>query len=276
MRPTLTLFRREFTAYFLSPIAYVLLTVFLALTGLLFTFTMRLLTEDGSDGVEWPMQSLLGNAFFARLGVQAKMGGEVDLAALLGSTIFWLLFLPIPALLTMRSFAEERGTGTLEVLLTAPLRDWQVVFAKYAAAFLFYVMLWLPTLAYIPVLLNMEGWHARIDARPMYTTYAGLALVGAMFLSVGMFISSLVRSQLIAAQFSLVAGLIFIAPTLVRPFLNSNNILYRVVTFISVPLHFSNDFTRGLIDSRHVVLYASVTLFFLFMTVRSLEGRRWS
>src|SRR5262245_62603491 len=162
MRSTLTLMRREFTAYFLSPIAYVVLAVFLLVTGHLFYLTMGLLTTKGPVGIEWPMQGLLGDERF------------------------WLVFLFIPPLITMRSFAEERGTGTLEMLLTAPLRDWQVVLAKYLACFAFYVVLWLPTLLYLPVLLkfNWNTMQAGIDPRPVWTSYLGLAMAGAMFLSV--------------------------------------------------------------------------------------------
>src|SRR4051794_15483660 len=133
MRPMLTLIRREFTAYFLSPIAYVVFAVFLFVTGRLFYLTVTLLTERGPRGIEYPMQALLGDEKF------------------------WLVFLFIPPLLTMRLFAEERGSGTLELLLTAPIRDWQVVLAKFLACFGFYAMLWLPTLAYLPVLLGLQA-----------------------------------------------------------------------------------------------------------------------
>src|SRR5262245_12301679 len=122
MRATFSLIKREFTAYFLSPIAYVTLALFLAVLGWLFRLTLDLLTLPGTAGTEYPMQSLLGDERF------------------------WLIFLFIPPLLTMRSFAEERGTGTLEVLMTAPIRDWQVVLGKFIACLLFYVVLWLPTL----------------------------------------------------------------------------------------------------------------------------------
>jgi ABC-2 type transport system permease protein len=252
MRPTLTLFRREFTAYFLSPIAYVVLIVFLLATGYLFVLTLNQLTETGPIGVEWPMQLFLGNGFF------------------------WVAFVVIPAVLTMRSFAEERGSGTLEILLTAPLRDWQVVLAKYAACFAFYVVLWLPTLVYVPVLINSLGsGGARIDPAPVWTSYLGLALAGAMFLAIGLFVSSLVRSQLVALLVTLVVCLVFIVAAFLRPYMDTSGTAYRLVFFFSVPLHFSRDFTRGQIDTRHLVLYASVALFFLFMTVRSLESRRW-
>src|SRR5438477_8854399 len=130
MRPTLSLIRREISAYFYSPIAYVVLAVFLAVTGYLFYLTLGQLTETGPRGVSYPMELMVGNV------------------------AFWLVFLFIPPLLTMRLFAEERSTGTLEMLLTAPVRDWQVVIAKYIACFGFYVLMWLPTLLYLPVLAD--------------------------------------------------------------------------------------------------------------------------
>src|SRR6516225_9126743 len=128
MLATLTLIRREFSAYFLSPIAYVVLAIFLAVTGHLFYLTLTQLTAAGPKGVEFPMQLMLGDEKF------------------------WLVYLFIPPLLTMRLFAEERSTGTLEMLMTAPLRDWQVVLGKYLACLAFYVLLWLPTLVYLPAL----------------------------------------------------------------------------------------------------------------------------
>jgi ABC-2 type transport system permease protein len=381
MRPMLTLIRREFTAYFLSPVAYVVLAVFLLVTGRLFYLAVTLLTEEGPIGIEQPMQALLGD------------------------DRFWLVFLFIPPLLTMRLFAEERAAGTLEMLLTAPLRDWQVVGAKFVACFAFYIMMWLPTLVYLPVLIGIHrvelhqawtdnsismlfgiglsglyllllvapvgpgvrlggvilsqlvmlgaltallatrgqttaglvllgagmgilvlwigiplligrlsgygidaivnfilwlslalmlasaayhGWrhfvsddvsliqiNSKIDQWPAVTSYLGVMLAGAMFLALGMFVSSLVKSQMVAALISLVVGLGFIVAAFWRPDLDTGNFTYRLIYFFSVPLHFSHDFTRGLIDTRQLVLYVSVAAFCLFLTVRSLESRRW-
>src|SRR6478672_2908127 len=132
MRSTLSLIRREFTAYFWSPVAYVVLAVFLAGIGVIFGYLLLpKLTARGPVGTEFPMQDLLGNVGF------------------------WLVFWVIPPLLTMRLFAEERSTGTLEMLMTAPLRDGQVVLCKFLACYLFYALLWLPTLLYLPVLLTL-------------------------------------------------------------------------------------------------------------------------
>jgi ABC-type transport system involved in multi-copper enzyme maturation permease subunit len=324
MHSTLSLMRREFSAYFLSPIGYVVFTVFLVVTGHLFYLTMLQLTASGSRGIYFPMQITVSNNWF------------------------WLVFLFIPPLLTMRLFAEERGSGTLEMLLTAPLRDWQIVLCKFAACFGFYILLWVPTLVYLPVILDGVSWEVAlgvslwlaivatvvltlagpimfvrgtvegsvprvlvglvcsllalagfvgaglayyeygwdeivdsltlpvgIDPWPVVSTYLGLALVGAMFLALGMFISSLVKSQMVAALLSLFFGLIFIVAGFWGSDLDAGTSLYQVLFFFTVPLHFERNFSRGLVDTRQLVLYVSVALFCLFLTVRSLESRRW-
>jgi ABC-type transport system involved in multi-copper enzyme maturation permease subunit len=313
-----SLVRREFTAYFVSPIAYVVLVVFLAVTGHLFYLTFSLLTTTGPKGTEWPMQTMFGDERF------------------------WLVFLFIPPLLTMRLFAEERSTGTLEMLLTAPLRDWQIVLSKYLACLAFYVVLWLPTLVYLPALLNAQapvwtlvytlwsilllvglglvllgalslmprlsnagrliglglllvgvvlagvgGWMhyttdpvhlleipVMLDPAPVLATYLGMFLAGAMFLALGLLVSSLVRSQMVAALISLALSLLFIVAGFWRPE-QDGGAFYPLVYFFSVPLHFDRGFTRGVIDTRPVVLYVSTALFCLFLSVRSLEARRW-
>jgi ABC-2 type transport system permease protein len=313
-----SLIRREFSAYFLSPIAYVVLVVFLFVTGELFATTLGLLTAKGPVGTESPMQTMFGDK------------------------LFWLVFLFIPPLLTMRLFAEERSSGTLEMLMTAPLRDWQVVLCKYLACLAFYTVMWLPTLLYLPALLGArmpvfqsiwtaasitlvaglacvllglllllphlgttgrllslaligaggiatgvgawlhyraEGPHlfeipVLLDPYPVLWTYGGMFLAGAMFLAIGLLISSLVRNQMVAAILALAVGLIFIGSGFWRPELAGSS-LYNIVYFFSVPLHFDRAFTRGLLDTRPLILYGSTALFCLFLTVRSLEARRW-
>ncbi|MGH7173334.1 MAG: ABC transporter permease, partial [Gemmataceae bacterium] len=324
-----SLIRREFSAYFLSPIAYVVLVVFLFITGGLFASTLGLLTAKGPVGTESPMQTMFGAT-------------ESPMQTLFGAKLFWLVFLFIPPLLTMRLFAEERSSGTLEMLMTAPLRDWQVVLCKYLACLGFYTVLWLPTLLYLPALLGAQmpvfhnawtvtsitfvaglasvllglmmllphlgttarlvsltlivlggaaagvaGWryyHAEgprlfeipilLDPYPVLWTYAGMFLAGAMFLSIGLLISSLVRNQMVAAILALAVGLVFIGGGFWRPESASSN-FYNVVYFFSVPMHFDRAFTRGLLDTRPLILYGSMAVFCLFLTVRSLEARRW-
>jgi ABC-2 type transport system permease protein len=117
--------------------------------------------------------------------------------------------------------------------------------------------------------------ETNIDPRPLGVSYLGVILAGAMFLSLGLFVSSLVRSQMVAALVSLMLSLLFIVAGFWRPEMDSSSLIYQIIFYVSVPLHFSRDFTRGILNTGHLVLYLSVTLFFLFMTVRSLESRRW-
>ncbi|GIW78485.1 MAG: gliding motility-associated ABC transporter permease subunit GldF [Gemmatales bacterium] len=255
MLATINLIRREFNAYFLSPIAYVVLSVFLAVTGCFFALIVSNLNTNGPHGIEFPLRFMLDN------------------------WIFWLVYLFIPPLLTMRLFAEELSTGTLEMLMTSPIRDWQVVLSKYAACLAFYIVMWLPTFVFLPVIcraevLDSSGNVVSLDPRPIWSSYLGLLLAGAMFLALGLLVSSLVRSQMVSALLSLVLSLIFVA-TGMLPLEDTGSPLYRVLYFLGVPLHFSRDFSRGIIDTRHLVLYVSVTLLCLFLTVRSLESRRW-
>ncbi|HXG12140.1 MAG TPA: ABC transporter permease [Gemmataceae bacterium] len=332
-----SLLRRELSAYFLSPIAYVMLVVFLLVAGYRFSWTLEHLTRTGPRGIEYPMQYFFSilppsgwRSSIPTIAIKGIFGGDVpeEVKELLSGVAFWVVYLLIPALLTMRLFAEERSTGTLEMLMTAPLRDWQVVLSKYLACFLFYIILWVPTLVYLPVLLNLHGvqfhpswtpwsilmvgglgavvlavlsalpsfgtamrlvslvllwagaasaivggwfhYHhdpgprvmevtagGNIDPWPVLASYLGLVLAGAMFLALGILVSSLVRSQMVAALLTVVLSLGLLAIGLWRP------------------QHFSQDFGRGLIDTRYVVFYISMALFCLFLTVRSLEMRRW-
>ena len=325
MRPTLSLFRRELTAYFSGPVGYVALFGFLLLTGLQFNLALSLLNERGPRGVEYPMQVFLG-------------GADTPTLAQIAGVLFWGLFPAVTGIITMRLLAEERGSGTLEMLLTAPIRDWQVVFAKFAACFAFYLLLWLPTVAYLPVLLDLHAtWTAAvtpfsiamlvggvllalalvmllvgtrglfvfatglvgavgagvggclhyandaeklvlftagIDPNPVLTSYVGVLAAGAMFLALGLFVSSLVKSQLVAWMLALLLGLVFVLPAMLRYWVGSGSFADQLVYFVSVPEHFRRYFTRGVLDTRPLVLYVTVTLFCLFMTVRSLEARR--
>lgn len=252
MRPLLSLIRREFTAYFLSPIAYAVAAFLLLITGMQFTQAVGLMTEPGSTGAEFPMQVLFGDEKF------------------------WLVFLFIPPILTMRLLAEERGSGTIEMLLTAPIRDWQVVLGKYIGCLLFYIVLWIPTLAYIPVLVNLDWktWTAGVDPNPVIASYIGMLCAGAMFLAIGLYVSSLVKNQLVAAVCTMPVTLFFTAAAFVPLSPDVSSFWNRLVYFVSVPEHFRRDFCRGILDTRHLILYLSVAAIALFLTVRSLDARR--
>lgn len=236
MNKVSTLFLRDFESYFFSPIAYVVLTVFLVFSGYMFGSYM-----------EHPYKI-------------------ASLRPILGVIALVLLFLS--PIITMRLFAEEIKGGTLETLMTDPVTDFQVVFAKFLAGFAFYVFLLIPTLVYVVILrLSSEP-----DMGPIWASYIGLLLLGGVFISIGLFTSSLTSNQIVAAVLSLVA-LLFLwilgswgaAP---------QTALGKVAKYINVIDHFET-FRKGLIDTRDVFFYLSTTGLFLFLTTRTVESRKW-
>src|SRR5947208_1469905 len=214
MRSTLSLIRREFTAYFWSPVAYVVLGVFLLGLGVIFGFILL---------------PKLTAPLLAGLVVLAV--GLIWAVVRLGITAFVLVVVGAVAAL-----AGAWG----HYVADAPPHVFEVT--------------------------------AGIDPMPVVTSYLGLALAGAMFLALGLWVSSLVRNQLVAALVALALSLVFILGGLLVlggfvPTPSDTGVFgYRLLAFLSVPLHFSRDFTRGLVDTRHVVLYVSVTLAGLFLT----------
>ena len=176
---------------------------------------------------------------------------------------------------------------------------WSILLVAGLGAFLLGLLLLLPRLGtfarVVSVVLvlgglvaaGIGGWNhytldaehlveipVRLDPFPVVCTYLGMILAGAMFLALGLLVSSLVRDQMVSALVALTLGLVFIVAGFWRPE-EDGSTLYRLVYFFSVPLHFDQTFTRGQLDTRPLILYASTTLFCLFLTVRSLESKRW-
>jgi ABC-2 type transport system permease protein len=237
--------KREFAALFYSPIAYVLLGAAMLINGVHFMLIVYFLSDPYSPHGA-ALQYLFGGTIF-----------------------FYLLVLGVSSMITMRSLAEERHSGTIETLLTAPINDAQVVLAKYLAAVGFYVILWLPTLLYVVVLSR----HSEIDPGPVLSGYLGTLGLGMMFLAIGIFFSALTRSQIIAALLTLAVNFtLFLLPLyeIVSPSASSGSLL----GYMNLWNHME-DFGRGIVDTRHLVYYASVTAFALFCAVQMLQSRRW-
>jgi ABC-2 type transport system permease protein len=245
MRNIPTLWKREMVSYFLSPIAYIVMAGFLLING--FFFWQILNIFNGQPGIPSDISPM-----------QIVFGG-----------FFWILILIIPPVLTMRLFAEEKKTGTIEVLLTAPVTDGEVVLAKFFGAFSFYVLLWLPTTLYVLVL----EYYGSIEIGPILAGYLGVLLLGALYLSIGVFTSSLTSNQVVAA--------ILCFAILVMLFLASflSGVVYteqarHLLEYISFQDHMEN-FNRGIVNTKPLIFYLSFTLFNLFLTIRILETRRW-
>lgn len=236
MRTTVAVTWKELKAYFATPAAYVVGAMFLILTGIFFV----------SD-VTRP---------FAEAGVR----GLVDWAS------FFVLFLA--PLITMRLLAEEQKMGTLELLLTAPVRDWEIVIGKYLASLLLLLAILGMTLYYV-ALMYIFGDP---DTGPIASAYLGLMLHGSAALSVGLLGSSLSGNQIVAA-------VIATAVLLVLSFVNKIEPLVTGMTADIVKGLSMNerliDFSRGVIDTSHIVYFVSLVAVFLFLTTRSLETRRW-
>lgn len=188
--------------------------------------------------------------------------------------LFWFWFMFIFPLITMRLFSEEERSGTLETLLTAPVRTWQVVLSKYTAAMTFYVILWIPAI----IQFKMFGWLT--DLPPAYTTGSAIGtttiilLLGAAFTAVGCLASALTSSQIIA-------GLITIGLLVIQYFLGFVTVIWgetfsgaQLFHYISSQQHL-HYFTSGLIDTRPIVYFLSVVLFVLFLTYQVVDYRRW-
>jgi len=182
-----------------------------------------------------------------------------------GATFILILLAPA---LTMRLLAEEQKLGTIELLLTAPVRDWEIILGKYLASLVFLLSMVALTL-YYPMLLFL---FAEPDPGPIYSGYLGLVLYSAAALSIGILTSTLTSNQIVA--FVVAAGilsLMFFASTGADAVGGFGSTLVREIGMTS---HFT-DFVRGVIDTKHVIYFLSVTTFFLFLSIRALESRRW-
>jgi len=249
MRAYCTLVRRELGAYFVSMTGYVLMGATLLLLGGSFTLLAKLLNTDPSDV---PITELFYKVQF-----------------------FWLVLLLVSPLITMRSFALEKHTGTYETLMTAPVSDIQVVLAKFTGVMLFYLVLWLPLMAYPWILFKFTGDRLFLDPGTLGTTFTGVALFGALFMSIGCFASALTHSQIIAAVLATGMGLaLFLLSFLSFIHPARSGWQSRFYSHISMVEHML-DFSRGVIDSRALVFYLTLTAFFLFLTLKVVESRRW-
>jgi ABC-2 type transport system permease protein len=248
MRSFWPIYKRELFAFFVTPLAWVLLTVFLIVQGMHFF----LLVDH-----------------FANVGQQ--LSDQTPLQAFFGNTVllYLVLFLLVPPM-TMRLFAEERRSGTIESLMTAPVSSVAVVLAKYAAVVTTYVAMWVPTVLYL-VILRQTG---DLDWGVAASAYIGVLLVGAGYLALGLLMSAITKSQFLALVLTalVVLGLFILG---VGEFVTrEGTLMHEICAHVSVWAHM-NDFASGVIDSRRLVFYGSMIALPLFVTVRAVDAWRW-
>ncbi len=259
MKAILAVYRREMSSYFVSPIAYIVVGVFLLITGYFFYNILSFFIEASFRA---QMQA-------ARFGAPQEM----DVPSLVIRNFFGIvstvILFMIP-ILTMSVYAEERKRGTMELLMTSPLTEFQIVIGKFLAAFNLYVLMVAPTFIY-QVIMNSYS-EPGIPWRVLMSGYLGTLLLGAVLVAIGSFISSLTESQIIAAIVTFaVFLLLWVLDFGVR---GATTTTGEVLQYLSILRHFE-DFSRGVIDTSSVVFYLSMTALGLFLTLRSLDSMRW-
>lgn len=244
MKNTYYIAQRELYAYFASPIAYVIMATFLLFSGLVFHFFL--------SGGQADANETLRNWF----GYQNFVTG--------------LLVMLFGSVLTTRLIAEELRTGTLELLFTSPVRNWQVVMGKFIATVALYIVMLVITFYYVLLLALLGG---QFDWGPVLSGYLGLLLLGCAFFAIGMFASALTESQVVAAVVAIILSfVIYLAGPLIVQ--STTGGFADAVNTISLSGHIDN-FASGVIDLRDIVYYVSLVAFFLFTADRLIATRRW-
>lgn len=237
MSRALTIARRELAGYFFSPIAYVAIMLFLVATGVMFSQDFR-------------------------------FGNDASLRTVFNSMV-WVLVFIVPVL-SMGLLSQEWATGTMETLMTAPVGEVEVVLGKFLGALGLLLFLLAPTLLYVAMLYL----YSRPDAGPIFSGYLGIVLVGGLFVSVGLFCSSLTKSQIVAAVSAAAILFVFtIVPYWIAGLATLPPWLQSVIQQCVYKRYV--DFSKGTIDSGNVVFFIMSSIVFLFLTIKVLESRRW-
>ncbi len=244
-----TLVRRELGAYFFSWTGYVIIAAVMFLLGCSFVYLLIVLNAEATD---LPVTEVFYGTYY-----------------------FWVVSLVAPSVITMRAFALEKYSGTFETLMTTPVGDAQVVLAKFTGAMVFYIIMWLPHLGCLLIVRHYSHEPGLLDLGTVASTYLGILLLGGLFVSIGCFASALTRSLIIAAMISLLLGialffLSFVSLAAARETGWKAQFLAQVGMIEQM-----QDFARGIVDTRPLVYFSSLTVLFLFLTFKAVESRRW-
>ncbi|MBI5892842.1 MAG: ABC transporter permease subunit [Deltaproteobacteria bacterium] len=251
------MFKKELKSYFTSPIAYVVITIFLVISGYFFYNIIATFATISYQATINPMAAKQ----YGLLNVT-----EIVVRPLFGNiSMIMLLMMP---LLTMRLFSEEKKTGTIELLLTYPITDMQVLLGKFFACLAVYLLMLVLTALY-PILIMIYG---QPEVGPIITGYIGLFLLGASFISLGIFASSITENQIIAATVAFGALIFFwmlsFSVGLADPAIG------KIISYISITEHLEA-FAKGVIDTEDIIYYGIFIILFLFLTLRALESNKW-
>jgi ABC-2 type transport system permease protein len=219
---------------------------------------------------------LLGWSFVDMLGKFNGNSTDVPMIEYFYSTFyFWLILLLTAPVITMRSFAAERSSGTYETLMTVPVSDVQVVLAKYTGTLVFFLITWLPLAVCLVTISYFTRQQVALDLSTLASTYLGIGLIGSLYMAIGCFASALTRSQPLAAMNAFALGLTLFLLGL-RHLGAGPSESWSVPLFAHLAMwEHMEFFARGAVDSRPIVFYLSLTVFFLHLTLKVVESRRW-
>ncbi len=254
MRNVLAIAHKELRSYFASPIAYIVIGVFALLYGYFYVAILAYFVR----------QSLQMGQFGAGGGQSMNVNQQL-IRPLLQDVLILILFM-LPAI-TMRTYSEEKRSGTIELLLTSPITDFQIVMGKFLGALALYAVMLGVSLIHMGILFV----YGRPEWKPLLTAYLGLLLFGGCFISIGLFISTLTKNQVVS--FMATFG-VFLFLWVITWLGTSFPSLEGLMTYLSIVDHFE-DFSKGIIDTTHVIYYVSFITFGLFLTAKSVDSERW-
>lgn len=252
MRNVLAIADRELRAYFASPIAYILIGFFLLPFGVFFYLYLNSFVKQGMQMAQYGGGALNINQSVIRYVLQ-------------NASVIILFIMPM---ITMRTYSEEKRSGTIELLLTSPVKDVEIILGKFFGALGLYVTILFVTLLYMGILF----YYGHPEWRPLLSAYLGLLLMGGAFISIGLLISSTTKNQIVAGVVTFIVFLLF---WIVGWFADTAGPTIGPITqWLSITEHF-DDFSKGIIDTKHVLYYLSLITFGLFLTAKSVDTERW-
>src|SRR5881296_3637506 len=255
MSNILAIAHKELKSYFASPIAYIVIGVFALLYGYFYVAILAFFVR----------QSMQMAQFGAGAGQSMNLNQQM-IRPLLQDVLILILFM-LPAI-TMRTYSEEKRSGTIELLLTSPITDFQIIMGKFLGAMALYGVMLAVTLIHLGLLFV----YGRPEWKPIVTAYIGLLLMGGCFIATGLFISSLTRNQIVAGMVTFAVFLMLWIITWIGSF--SGPTVDKLTQYLSIVDHF-DDFGKGVLDTTHLIYYVSFITFGLFLTAKSVDSERW-
>jgi ABC-2 type transport system permease protein len=249
----LAIAHKELKGYFASPIAYVVIGLYAIMFGYFFYALLLYFDQQSMQ-----MAGLGGSQ-------PVNVNEQLIRPVFLNTTVIFLFILPM---VTMRTYSEEKRSGTIELLLTSPVTDFQIIAGKFLGAMGLYAAMLAVTLPHIGLLF----WLGNPEWIPIVVTYLGLLLMGGCFISVGLFISSLTKNQIVAVMATFTVFLMLWVINWIASFMGPT--ARDILNYLSITDHL-DDFTRGVVDTKHLVYYISFISFGLYLTMRSVDTERW-